>query len=611
MCGFVGFTHQNKSNGTEIITKMSDTIYHRGPDDYGTFVNKEVALGFRRLSIIDLSTAGHQPMVSEDEQVVLVFNGEIYNHKALKNDFIDMGYTFHSTTDSEVLLVGYQIYGIEILSKLRGMFAFTIYDKNKDVMYIARDHFGIKPMYYTQNTTHGDLIFGSEIKSFFNHPDFIKSLNKKALKPYLMFQYSALDETFFEGVHKLPPCHYLEYRQGTVQIKAYDRLEFNGKDGVTVDDVHDAIAESVELHKASDVKVGAFLSGGVDSSYLVSLLRPEKTFSVGFAGYESIFDETNIAKSLAESLGIEHHIKMITGEEFFDKVPTIQYHMDEPHANLSSVPLYFLSELASQHVTVVLSGEGADELFGGYDWYYQSDYVKAFKKLPKCIQKSFAGVAKVSPNNRISRFILNANEPIEDSFIGQAKVFSKHDVDEVLKNEFVDGPCSKEVTKKVYKQCETDDDLTKMQMLDLNKWLPGDILQKADKMSMAHSIELRVPYLDIEVFDVAAKIPANKRIEGKSMKAYLRKGAAKVLPAEWFKRKKVGFPVPIRHWLREEKYYDHVKEVLLSQTSSKFFKQDILEKYLTEHFKGDSNHARYIWTVYVFLVWYEEYFNEN
>lgn len=612
MCGFVGFTNNPRLQDSEtILGKMTEAIHHRGPDSDGQYIDDTVALGFRRLSIIDLSDDAKQPMVSEDESHVMVFNGEIYNFEEIKKDLLAEGYHFKSHSDSEVLLNGYKAYGMEILGKLRGMFAFAIWDKAQKTLFIARDFFGIKPLYYTENTTDGTLIFGSEIKSFLKHPSFIKTFNDKALKPYLTFQYSVLDETFFSGVYKLKPAHYMRIKDGDIEIKPYwhNTYEINENDlKSNVDQIKSVMKSSVEYHKISDVKVGAFLSGGVDSSYITALLKPNKTFSVGFADYEAMYNETDLAEALSEQLGIENHKKLITAKECFDALPEIMYHMDEPQSNPSVVPLYFLAELASEHVTVVLSGEGADELFGGYVWYQNSPLYETYSKIPFGIRQTLGKFAQKLPEGRIGNFMIKAATPIEEKFIGQAKVFEESEALRVLKSPYKNGPSVKSITDPVYNEVKGLDDLTKMQHIDLNLWLPGDILLKADKMSMAHSLELRVPFLDKEVIKVASSLPKLQRVNKVDTKYALRKAAIEILPEEWANRPKVGFPVPIRHWFRNEDNYNRVKVKFSSEAANKFFDTDLLMAYLEDHFVEKANHARYIWTIFVFLTWYDVYF---
>ncbi|MEH7389702.1 asparagine synthase (glutamine-hydrolyzing) [Bacillus sp. JJ1474] len=614
MCGFVGFAHANPElDKKQTINDMMDTIIHRGPDSGESYTDKNIAFGFRRLSIIDLSEEAGQPMFNEDKSCVLIFNGEIYNYQELKKDLLEKGHIFKTDTDSEVLIHGYEEYGVDLLQKLRGMFAFAIWDTKKETMLLARDFFGIKPLYYTQNTTDNSFIFGSEIKSFLKNSSFKKELNKDALMPYLTFQYSVLDETFFKGVYKLKPGHYMIYKQGKMEIKQYWNINFDEQENSLdyyIEQINSTMRESVNYHKISDVKVGSFLSGGIDSSYITALLKPNKTFSIGFKDYEGIFNETDLSKELSDILHIENYRKLMNADECFETLPTIQYHMDEPQSNLSSVPLYFLSKLAREHVTVVLSGEGADEIFGGYVWYQKSAKLEKYEKVPYAIRRVLSKVGGALPQNKITTFLVKGGQKIEEKFIGQAKVFEEEDAFKVLKDGYKNGPTVQSITKQVFDQVKGKDDVTKMQYLDLKLWLPGDILLKADKMSMAHSIELRVPFLDKEVMSMASKLPSSLRVNRKDTKYALRAASSEVLPDEWANRPKVGFPVPIRFWLQEEKYYQIVKEMFQSDMAKEFFNTDELLRYLEEHYTKKHNYARYIWTVYVFLVWYKKFFKE-
>ncbi|WP_332645630.1 asparagine synthase (glutamine-hydrolyzing) [Lysinibacillus sp. 54212] len=618
MCGFIGYINgQNKINHQQTIEAMMNTIIHRGPDSGGIHTDHHITLGFRRLSIIDLSETSNQPLYSEDGNVVLVFNGEIYNYQSLFIDLKEKGYHFKTKSDSEVLIYAYIEYGFDFVKKLRGMFAFCIWDKANNLVYIARDGFGIKPLYYTNNTIDGTFIFGSEIKSFLPHPAFIKELNKDALRPYLTFQYSTMNETFFKGVYKLPPAHYMVIKDEAIQLVKYWDKKFNAKENSlehNVKEIQQTMRNSVDMHQISDVKVGSFLSGGIDSSYITALLRPKKSFSVGFKDYEEMFNETNLAMDLSEQLGVQNERKFICAEEVFEALPNIQYHMDEPQSNPSSVPLYFLSKLASRDVTVVLSGEGADEIFGGYSWYQKSDRRQKYEKVPFTLRKLIGRIAKDLPKNTCTNFLIKGGQTVEERFIGHAIVWDEEDALQVLKPAYRQGPSVKNITKHIYDEIPGEDDVTKMQYLDLHLWMPGDILLKADKMSMAHSIELRVPFLDKEVMEVAKSIPTKYRINGtqKSDTKYaLRQAALNELPEDWAKRTKLGFPVPIRHWLRHEKYYNFVKETFQKEYVNEFFNQDDLIYYLDLHYHNKANKARHIWTVYIFCIWYEQFFAEN
>ncbi|REJ09371.1 asparagine synthase (glutamine-hydrolyzing) [Halobacillus trueperi] len=614
MCGIVGIFNKNGIENHALIQDMMEKIHHRGPDNQGSYTNREISLGFQRLTIIDVSENGNQPMFSENERYVMVFNGEIYNFQNLREDLLLQGHTFHSQADSEVVLHGYEQYGTDILQKLRGMFAFSIWDKVEKQLFIARDSFGIKPLYYTQETTDGSFLFGSEIKSFLAHPQYCKSFNQEALQPYLTFQYSAMEETFFKGVYKLPPGHYMIHDGNVFEIRPYWEPSYSEQTtdlNEAIEKIQEAMDDSIRHHKISDVEVGSFLSGGIDSSYVTSLLKPNKTFSIGFEDYEGMFNETRLAEELSQKIAVENHKRLISADDFFQAVPTIQYHMDEPHANLSSVPLFFLSELAKEHVTVVLSGEGADELFGGYDWYKISPEQKIYEKVPFAIRKSIATVSSKLPKNRITTFLTGGGEKIEEKFIGHAKVFRPEDAHEVLKPAYRQNRKPADLLSDTYAKVSGANDSTKMQYADLHHWLPGDILQKADKMSSAHSLELRVPFLDAKVMDVASSLAPSLRANGKDTKYALREAAKAVLPEEWANRKKVGFPVPIRDWLKQKKYYDLVKASLTSETAQEFFHTASLVQYLDDHYEGKGNHHRYIWTVYVFIQWYDVYFGKE
>ena len=609
MCGFSGFI-DNIPNKKTVLESMMDEIIHRGPDESGEYIDENAALGFRRLSIIGVSN-GLQPLYNEDGSLALVFNGEIYNYQELREDLIKKGHIFTTETDSEVLIHLYEDCKTEMVKKLRGMFAFAIWDKNEKTLFAARDHFGIKPFYYTQVEKDGQqsLIFGSEIKSLLMHPNFKKEVNKHALKPYLTFQYSVLDETFFKGVFKLKPGHFMVYKDGKVRVEKYWDVEFNQENidlKESVNRIKDAVSESVEAHSHSEVPLGSFLSGGVDSSYIAKCLMPQKTFSVGFE--QENFDESDLAKDLSDILGIENVRKTITADECFEMLPTIQYHMDEPQSNPSSVPLYFLSKLAREHVTVVLSGEGADEIFGGYEWYDDDPKLKKYKKLPAFIRKPVAKVAQKMPYFRGRTTLIRGGAPVEDYFIGQAQIFEEREAVDILKAPYKKSPSVREITKPVYDKVKNQDDVTKKQYLDLKLWLTGDILLKADKMSMAHSIELRVPFLDKEVMKVGESIPTEYKVNDENTKVALRYAAKEVLPEEWAKRQKKGFPVPIRFWFKEQKYYDMVKETFTSDYAGEFFDTEKIVKLLDDHFHDRCNNARKIYTIYVFLVWYKRFF---
>lgn len=607
MCGFCGFTGNIKDR-EKIIKKMMDRIVHRGPDSAGVHSDEKITMGFRRLSIIDLAD-GSQPMYNEDESVVLVFNGEIYNYKELREKLIEKGHIFKTHSDTEVLVHLYEEKGKDMLDYLRGMFAFAIFDKKTDTLFAARDFFGIKPLYYAN--VNGNLMFGSEIKSFLEYPEFKKEVNTVALENYLTFQYSVLPETFFKGVYKLTPGHYMIYKNNKLTVERYFTPMF--KDGnyekslhQVVTEVDDVLQNSVEAHKVSDVEVGSFLSSGVDSSYVAASFKGDKTFTVGF-DYEK-YNEIDYAKSLSEKVGIENYNKIISTDEYWNILPKVQYHMDEPLADPAAVALYFVSNLASEHVKVALSGEGADEFFGGYNIYKEPMDISLVTHLPKFIRKFLAGCVKLIPFSfKGKNFFIRASKDVEERFIGNAYMFTKQEREEILKNP-TGNYDPQQLTKPFYDQVKDKDDVTKMQFIDMNFWLIGDILLKADKMSMANSLEVRVPFLDKEVFKVASDIRSDYRVNRVSTKYAFRLAAKDRLPEAVANKKKLGFPVPIRIWLKEDKYYNTIKEAFTSDAAKKYFNSDKIVELLDKHKKGKGDFSRKIWTIYMFLVWHKQFF---
>ena len=606
MCGFVGFCSKNVKD-RNVIKEMNNQIIHRGPDSDGYYFDKDVNFGFRRLSIIDLHE-GSQPILNESGDTAIIFNGEIYNYQELREDLVAKGYKFKTHTDTEVILHGYEEYGEEgILAKLRGMFAFTIWDSKKEKLFGARDHFGIKPYYYA--LLDGDFLFGSEVKSFLKYPKFKKEVNEKALKHYLVFQYNPLEETFFKGVKKLRPGHYYVYENGKMEIKTYYNLTLDYKD-MTFDEavgkIEKEVEESVKYHKISDVEVGSFLSGGVDSSYVVATALPDKTFSVGFDNKG--FNETMYAKELSDSLGIKNFAKLITPDEFFEGINKVQYYSDEPHANLSSVPLYFLSKLASEQVKVVLSGEGADELFAGYNEYADALPQRIYRKLPFSLRHKLYLKYKDRKHFRGQTIILKYGQKVEDRYIGPAEIMTDELANSLVTSKYKNAETSRDLTKKYYDEVKNMDDVSKRLYLDMKMWIVEDILLKADKMTMANSIELRVPLLDKKMWELARTIPVKHKVHNEITKYAFRTAAKNKLPEDWAKRRKLGFVVPFVVWIKEEKYYKIVKEVFNKDFVSEFFDKDKINKLLDDHFNGITNNGRKVYTIYTFLKWYEIYF---
>lgn len=610
MCGFVGFT--NKINDASIVLgKMMDRIKHRGPDSDGKYVDEQIAMGFRRLSIIDLSDQGSQPIFNEDKSLVLTFNGEIYNYKDLREELVASGHKFYTQTDSEVLIHGYEQWGEDMLDKLRGMFAFVIFNKNTNEVFGARDFFGIKPLYYAKMGE--TLMWGSEIKSFLDHPHFKKELNTDVLETYLTFQYSPTTETFFKNVYKLPAAHCFTYKNGEMNVRRYWEVKFHADNDPSLEDwvnrISDTFKNSVEVHKFADVEVGSFLSSGVDSSYVAAVANVDKTFTVGF-GEDEKYNEIGYAKEFSKYIHKENFSKVISPEEYWNSLSKIQYHMDEPLADPAAVALFFVCQIASEKVKAVLSGEGADEIFGGYNIYHNPADMASYFKIPRPIRKAVGAVAEKLPHKHGINYLIRGSKDLDERFIGNAYIFSEKERKDILSIK-TNAPDAMAITKPFYDKVRDQDQVTQMQYIDLHLWMTGDILLKADKMSMAHSLELRVPFLDRKVMELAEQIPVKDRVTETETKYAMRLAALQACPPQTAKKKKLGFPVPIRVWLKEDKYYNIVKDKFTSPQSAQFFHTDKLVQLLDEHRAGKYDYSRKIWTVFSFLVWYDVYFSDN
>ena len=602
MCGIVGLVTKKEKENT--IKLMNDRIKHRGPDGDGYFIYGDVALGHRRLSIIDLST-GDQPMFNEDGSVVTVFNGEIYNYHELKEELIALGHDFKTKSDTEVLVHGYEEWHTDLPKHLRGMFAFAIYDKNKNEVFLARDNFGIKPLYFAKmNDT---FMFASEIKAFLDVPDFEKVFNESILEAYLEFSFVPTNETFFKGVHRLDAGCSLLYKDGEIKLNKYFKLDFKEEDMSfedAVKNISDVMKDSVEKHLIADVEVGSFLSSGIDSSYIVSLAKPDKTYTVGYENKK--YDETMYAKDLAEKLGIKNESKIITKEEYLENISKIMYHLDEPTSDPAAISLYFVAKLASKDLKVVLSGEGADEFFGGYNYYREEVDYKFYNKLPYCVRHIIGKIASIFPEGRGFNFLVRRGEKLENSYIGVNRNFSSKMAKKVLKNNYELKAI--DVTKDIYNEFKNYSNIDKMQAIDINFWLMKDILLKADRMTMASSIEGRVPFIDKEVFKVASHLPFDYKVTKENTKVALRAAAKEVIPTEAYKKKKLGFPVPVREWIKEGDFKEEVEKTLNSDVANKYFNTKIINKMFEEHINGKKDNYRKIWTIYTFIKWYQVFF---
>ena len=611
MCGFAGFFTNGWGGDREaVIRDMADRIRHRGPDQDDYYVDADIAMGFRRLSIIDLE-GGSQPILNEDGSKVLTFNGEIYNFQELRQELLKAGHVFKTSTDSEVLLHGYEQWGEDVLQRLRGMFAFVIWDSTEKKLFGARDIFGIKPFYYYQHN--GDFFYGSEIKSFLAHPSFVKELNEERLPEYLCYEYIPNEETMFRHVYKLLGGHCFTYQNGKLSIRRYNEIAYHIDEKPTLEEweqrITDAFSESVLAHKIADVEVGCFLSSGVDSSYVVKEVSKTadgiKTFSVGYA--EEKYSELPYAQDFSRAVGVPNISNKVSADEFFDAASIIQYYLDDPMPNPSEIPLYFLAQNAAKYVKVVLSGEGADELFGGYPMYLAGMHFDHYAhRVPRPLRRAAGALASKLPAFKGKNFLVRgAMEPYQ-RYMRSNYVFTRDNVNRFLKKNYhPKDPV--DYVKPYFDKVKELDEPTQLQYVDIHIWMLYDILQKADRMSMANSLELRVPFLDKKILALATQIPSRYRVHGDVTKVALRGAAIKQIPERTANKKKLGFPVPLNDWLRQDKYYEMVKKAFESDVAAAYFNQEAILKLLDGH-KAGENHMQPIWSIYSFLLWYDEFF---
>ncbi|MBD8006046.1 asparagine synthase (glutamine-hydrolyzing) [Bacillus norwichensis] len=616
MCGFIGCMHNHaieEATTDQKFKQMNNIITHRGPDDEGYFQDEFIQFGFRRLSIIDIES-GSQPLSYENEHYWIIFNGEVYNFVELREELTEKGFTFETDSDTEVIIALFSDLKEKAVEKLRGMFAFLIWDKEKQELFGARDPFGIKPFFYIEE---GDRsYFASEKKSILLAMD-QKELNTEALQQYMTYQFVPEPETMTRHIKKLEPGHYFTKKPGeSLNVKRYWRANFkpvqNKSEEDFIKEIRDVLFDSVNIHMRSDVPVGSFLSGGIDSSIIVSIAKqfhPNiKTFSVGFE--RDGFSEIDVAKETADRLGVENISYVISPEEYMKELPKIMWHADDPLADPACVPLYFVAREARKHVTVVLSGEGADELFGGYNIYREPQSLEMFDKIPEVGKSLLRALAKTLPEGvKGKSFIERGVTPMEERYIGNAKMFLENEKKELL-NHYHPDINYLDITNPLYAESAGYAPVEQMQFIDIHTWMRGDILLKADRMTMAHSLELRVPFLDTKVFDLASTIPTSLKTANGTTKYVLRKAAEGIVPDHVLNRKKLGFPVPIRHWLKDE-MHDWAKDVIKnSQTDHLINKQYVL-KLMEDHCQGKMDYSRKIWTVLVFMVWHAVFVEER
>ena len=605
MCGIAGYISEKKPT-KKIIKAMTDRIAHRGPDGEGFYLDDNIALGHRRLAIIDLTT-GDQPIYNEEKDVVVVLNGEIYNYQELREELKKKKHKFVTKTDTEVLVHGYEEWGHNLTKKLRGMYAFAIWNKKEQELYMARDGWGIKPLYYYQNEK--TLMFASEIKAFLDHPDFIKEFNDEILSAYLCFNSVPTEETFFKGVKRVEPGHQLIYKDNNLEIERFFKLEFDEQNTdleKSAEEINEAMTDSVKRHFHADVEVGSLLSSGVDSSYIVSIGKPNKTFTVGYD--DPKYNEINYAKELADKLGVQNISKKMTQEEYIKNFPKLMYHMDEPLADPSIIALHSISELASHHVKVITSGEGADELFGGYNTYQEEVNQSWYMKIPFPLRRLASMIAGIFPEVRGFNFIYRRGKHLKDYNIGLGRVFRDEEAMKIVKPK--NQIHTKDIVKPFYEEYKNNSTMVQRQVIDFYFWLVRDFLHAVDRSGSMFGIEARTPFLDEKVYNIARKLPVSSKINKETTKIALRKAAEKVIPNESYKKKKLGFPVPLREWVREEALYNEIKSKFNSKIADKYFDTTRINKLLEDHKNGKKDCYKKVWAIYTFIIWYEQYFEE-
>ena len=627
MCGIAGFVESPTARSPfgpdeshARIHRMCDVIRHRGPDDEGVFVDEGVALGMRRLSIIDLST-GHQPIHNEDRTVWIVFNGEIYNFRELRAELEAAGHRFYTSTDTEVIVHAYERWGTTAIARLRGMFGLAIWDLRSKSLLVARDRIGIKPLYYAE--ANGRLYFGSELKSLLEAPELPRDLDLDALDHYLSFLYTPRDRSIFTSVRKLPPGHLLTWQNGKVRVERYYQLPagetYSGSEADAVGDLRAVLCDAVRSHLISDVPLGAFLSGGIDSSLVVGLMTQTsgarvKTFSIGFD--EPAFDELEHARRVARHFGTDHH-EFVVKPDGVGILDALISHFDEPFADSLAIPTWYVSEMARKHVTVVLSGDGGDELFGGYDRYVPHPRVVAFDRYsPRALRNVAAIAAARLPHGvRGKNFLRHVGRDDQGRYLDSIRFFSTDEKPSLLSRDVLRQLSATDPESRLASHFERYARLpwpSQMMRFDAETYLPEDVLTKVDRMSMAHSIESRVPLLDNEVIEFASSLPASMKIKGGRRKHVLKEVAATLLPAEILDRRKQGFGVPLGTWFRGN-LRELFADTLLSPASLQrgYFQPLFVRQLVDEHLSGKRDHSLRLWQLVVFEKWHHQYVDNS
>jgi len=630
MCGICGKLNLDTDSpiSESLLRQMCAAIVHRGPDDEGVYVNQNVGLGNRRLAVIDLSPAAHQPMPNENKSIWITSNGEIYNHPKLRQELEKRGHRFRSHSDTEVILHLYEEYGASCVHQLRGMFAFAIWDSNRQRLFLARDRLGQKPLVYA--VVNGSLIFASEIKSILQDPSVNREVDPEAIHHYLTYQYVPSPWTAFKGIEKLPPAHILICEQGEIRIERYWDLNYAHKVEMSEEEygerIIELLREATRIRLMSDVPLGVLLSGGIDSSSVVAMMsqlsnEPVKTFSIGFE--EQSFDELKYARLVAERFGTKHH-EFIVKPEAIKVLPELIWHYNEPFADSSAIPTYYVAKVTRQHVTVALNGDGGDESFGGYERYLAAKLANYYQKVPALVREGVIGplINKLPESTerkdlfrRLKRFTAGMSHSPERRYIRWVTPFDNDTKERLYSSEFrerLDGIDSTDLLLDVYARADGADFLDKTFYVDIMTYLPNALLVKMDIASMAHSLETRSPYLDHHLMEFAASIPSGLKLRGLTTKHILKRALARILPPETLHREKMGFGVPVGHWFRHE-LKEMAYQILLDRRSAerRYFDMGFVKNLLDEHLSGKVDHGYRIWALLNLELWHRMFIDSS
>jgi asparagine synthase (glutamine-hydrolysing) len=629
MCGITGYVNAGaEAIDRSLLERMNLAIRHRGPDEDGFYIGAHVGLAMRRLSIIDLA-GGQQPIHNTDKTKWIVFNGEIYNYQSVREDLEKRGHQFYTRSDTETVIHLYDEFGDECVQHLRGMFAFAIWDEQDETLFIARDRVGKKPLLYSHQTN-GDLIFGSEFQALLEHPSVSREVDLQAIDSYLSYLCVPAPQTAFTQIRKLEPGHWLKWKDGRITTKRYWLPDFSKKIKITeaeaIEETTRILREATRLRLISEVPLGAFLSGGVDSSTVVALMAqesstPVQTFSIGFD--EQDFSELKYAKRVAEHVGADYH-EFIVRPNALEVLPILVEHYGEPYADSSAIPTYYVSRETRKHVTVALNGDGGDESFAGYERYVAMRIAERYVRIPRSLRKALVEApVNLLPTSELKRsrfrdakrFLQAANLPRTERYFRWMSTFNRDAKRDLYTADFEAAINGQNVSALLYKwfaKANGAGTLDATMLTDLMTYLPNDLLVKVDIASMANSLEARSPFLDHKLIEFAASLPESIKMQGFETKSLLKKVAARLVPRDVIYRKKMGFGVPVGKWFRGE-MKEFVRGVLLSEKSLKrgIMRPEIIERYVGEHTEGRRDHAFQIWTLLMLELWYQRFIDKQ